>query len=71
MIKIFHMASYPYFPFSVIIIVHFPDVNTRRAVDHMHSKMSATNYKPTLYNIPEDRRSHLHRSGSLQSLIVS
>jgi hypothetical protein len=67
MMKMFLMASHPNFTFSVIIIVHFLDVNTRRAVERIRRKMSVTNYQLTLCNIPEDRRSHLHRGGSLKS----
>jgi len=32
---------------------------------------SATNYQSTLRNIPEERRSHLHRGGSLKSLWIT
>ena len=31
---------------------------------------SVTNYKSTLCNIPEERKSHLHRGGSLKSSLV-
>jgi hypothetical protein len=29
-------------------------------------EMSVTDYQSTLHNIPEERRSHLHRDGSLK-----
>jgi hypothetical protein len=33
-------------------------------------KTSGTNYESTPHNVPEERRSHLHRGGSLNSRIT-
>jgi hypothetical protein len=36
-----------------------------------YPETSVRNYHPTLRNIPDDRRSQLHRGGSLNSLMLS
>ena len=35
------------------------------------TKTLESNYQSTMRNIPEERRSHLHRGGSLKSLIAA
>ena len=63
-----YMQKHPYkFTLYIRATRKYRNFKTRCMISVFFSTKSLTNYLPTLHTIPEKRRSHVHRNGSLKT----